>query len=372
LKAEPQGYRNAIMSPPTTHVDDARPSGVANAREAVVRTHRDRIGTAGGAGASPPSAFLYDARGQDCRVDLTAEGLPKLDDDALLWIELGSADEALESVAHLLGLPEVLLRSLQDDEPSPRLAHYDDCLHVRVVSLADGPKVAPSALDAVAGRNWLLTVHRHGSSAAATFREAFKGETELGRLDSLSFLAAVLESQIGGYFAAIDTVEKHIDELDEQVMRSTLVDGDDALGVLVAMRRTLALVRRYLTLHRDVYTTLADPDLTSLASTGSAERFRALLTRLERAVDAAESTRQMIAGSFEILMTRTNQRTNDIMKLLTLVSAALLPSSVIAGVLGMNFDQPFFDLDFLFWAALGLMATLMVGALVLARRRNWL
>jgi magnesium transporter len=80
----------------------------------------------------------------------------------------------------------------------------------------------------------------------------------------------------------------------------------------------------------------------------------------------------MVAGSFEILMTKTGQRTNDIMKLLTLVSAVLLPSSVIAGVLGMNFKQPFFDLSYLFWVVVGLMVALMVSAIVGARRRRWL
>jgi magnesium transporter len=80
----------------------------------------------------------------------------------------------------------------------------------------------------------------------------------------------------------------------------------------------------------------------------------------------------MVAGSFEILMARTSQRTNDTMKLLTLISAALLPSAVIAGVLGMNFKQPFFDLSYLFWLVIALMAALMITVVVVARWRKWL
>jgi Mg2+ and Co2+ transporter CorA len=78
----------------------------------------------------------------------------------------------------------------------------------------------------------------------------------------------------------------------------------------------------------------------------------------------------MVGGSFEILMTKTGQRTNDIMKVLTLVSAALLPSSVIAGVLGMNFKQPFFEHGDVFWVAVAVMASLMLGTVFLAWRRN--
>jgi Mg2+ and Co2+ transporter CorA len=71
-------------------------------------------------------------------------------------------------------------------------------------------------------------------------------------------------------------------------------------------------------------------------------------------------------------MTRTAQRTNEVMKVLTLISAVLLPSSVIAGVLGMNFDQSFFDQSWLFWVTVGFMGLLMVTALGLARWRRWI
>ena len=64
----------------------------------------------------------------------------------------------------------------------------------------------------------------------------------------------------------------------------------------------------------------------------------------------------MLLGSFDILMSRTGQRTNDVMKVLTIASVVILPSTLIAGVLGMNFHPPFFDSPNLFWAALGLMA----------------
>ena len=71
-------------------------------------------------------------------------------------------------------------------------------------------------------------------------------------------------------------------------------------------------------------------------------------------------------------MARTAQRTNDVMRVLTVASVAFLPSALLAGVLGMNFHPAFFDRPWLFWAALGLMATLISGAFVIARRNEWL
>jgi magnesium transporter len=80
----------------------------------------------------------------------------------------------------------------------------------------------------------------------------------------------------------------------------------------------------------------------------------------------------MLLGAFEILMTRTAQETNDIVELLTILTVMLLPSTLLAGILGMNFHPSFFDTPSLFWAALGLMTFTMSITLFTIRRRGWL
>ena len=65
--------------------------------------------------------------------------------------------------------------------------------------------------------------------------------------------------------------------------------------------------------------------------------------RLERALEAITNARDMLIGTFDVHMTRTAQRTNDVMRVLTLASVMLLPSVVLAGVMGMNFKVPLFD-----------------------------
>jgi len=354
----------------TRQSDGRRPQHTARHRSAKESRTTEKDGvTRNAVGA----AWLYDAAGHDREVDLAREGLPRLGAKALLWIDLEASDaKGLEAVAELLELPDDLVERLKCDEICPSLADYEDILHVRVVEVVDDGGCRPLAMDAVAGPNWLVTRHGSDGGYAESFRAAFRGETEFGRLDSLSFMAALLDHMLGHYFAAIAKLEEQIDTLDEQVMRAASPDGDQQLSRIVELRQSLASLRRSLVLHRELYTTLGDPDLTSLASEDSAKRARALQARLERAVDAVESARQMVAGSFEILMARTSQRTNDTMKLLTLISAALLPSAVIAGVLGMNFKQPFFDLSYLFWLVIALMAVLMITVGVVARWRNWL
>ena len=71
-------------------------------------------------------------------------------------------------------------------------------------------------------------------------------------------------------------------------------------------------------------------------------------------------------------MGRTAQDANDTMKVLTLLSAVLLPGVVLAGVMGMNFKLSFFDAAENFWIVIGAMVAFGAAILGVARWRGWL
>jgi magnesium transporter len=71
-------------------------------------------------------------------------------------------------------------------------------------------------------------------------------------------------------------------------------------------------------------------------------------------------------------MGRAAQDANDVMKVLTLLSAILLPSVVLAGVMGMNFPIPFFDDPNHFLWVVSAMVAFAVGMFAFARWRRWL
>ena len=93
---------------------------------------------------------------------------------------------------------------------------------------------------------------------------------------------------------------------------------------------------------------------------------------MAQAVDAAREAKESTRGSFDLLVARLGQRTNDIMKVLTLVTVILLPSTVLAGVMGMNFRVGLFDLVWMFWAVIAAMFGIAVLVLSVARSQRWI
>ncbi len=96
-----------------------------------------------------------------------------------------------------------------------------------------------------------------------------------------------------------------------------------------------------------------------------------LVDRIEHVTGSVESLRTALLGTYDIHMGRSAQRANDVMKVLTLLSAVLLPAVVLAGVMGMNFRLGFFDDPGNFGlvvAAMGVFAIVLLG---FARWRRW-
>jgi len=312
---------------------------------------------------------LFDADGTDTEVELKQDTVRRLGDRQLLWVDIDAADdEDLIAVGGLLDFERQSVRNLLNPIGRPRLDVLGEYFEINVFALDKDEQ--PVELDLLAGRNWVATVHREPLAFIGEFRERLGPDTELGVLTAPSFIAALLDWQIGTYFASVDDLEHEVDRLDERALEEE--DRNTVLRELLALRRRIGSVRRTLTPHREVFAALARPDFEVIASSESAPHFRAIADRLERAISAVENARELLIGSFDILMTREGQRTNDVMRVLTIISVILLPAVVLAGVMGMNFKVGFFEDPAMFWVVIMAMVAIALVVLVLARRQRWI
>ena len=312
---------------------------------------------------------LFDADGTDDEVELQSGLAGRLSDRQLLWVDVdGATEEELQSVTGHLGVHRQTLRNLMNPIGRPRVDMLGDYFELNVVAL--DTEENPLSLDLIAGSNWVATIHREPVPFIGEFRERLAPDSQLGALTAESFVAALLDWHVGTYFGAVDEMEKAVDDLDERALRES--DRDEVLRDMIKMRRRIGRIRRALTPHREVFAALARPDFETVASSDSAAHFRALVDRLERAIGSVENARELLIGSFDIFMSRTGQRTNDVMRILTIISVILLPAAVLAGVMGMNFRVGIFDEPSLFWVVIACMGLVAAIVLIVARVKHWI
>jgi magnesium transporter len=315
-------------------------------------------------------ARLYDARGEDRDIDLARDSIGKVDDRRLLWVDLDRRDDVdLARLKEVLDFEDRIIDQLRSDGDRARILRFPDRIVITLGALEkQGDGVARAELDVIVGRNLVVTVHDGPLTAIHDFNEQLGDEARLGELDAGAFMTGLVDSVLSGYFREIDDIERSIEALDQLALRAS--QSDKFLTSVVALRRRIAIVRRSLTPNRDALTPIVRPDFEVHEELVRA--WPGTIDRLERAIDAAEKARDLLVGSFDIYLGRSAQRSNDVMKTLTLISAIALPGIVLAGVMGMNFKMPLFDDPTNFWLVIAAMAILAVTILIVARSRRWI
>src|SRR6476620_984897 len=323
------------------------------------------------------TAFVFDRR-QGEPVENWAESIHGLNKNQVLWLDLmdASEDETAE-VFDALDLDDAEGLNLGDPERGPGFEQHEG--HLRVTAGAGSHEeqdAAPETIvvDCAGGSNWLLTVHSGGIAVLDDFRAAAEGKGKLGLLDAPSFLSTLLEWVVVSYLRAFDEIEETLDEFDVKALANPTNDPEEQIKVLSDARRRVGRLRRTLALHREVFTELSHSEFDPLSSEGSAERFVELNARLDAALASARDTRDGIASSFDVLIVRTEHRTNEIIKVLTLASILLLPGALLAGVAGMNvnFGLQTFVHSALFWLVVASIVLIAMATLVFARLRRWI
>jgi magnesium transporter len=323
----------------------------------------------------PVRVRQFDADRHDQLLEFDDALASKPTERQLLWIDIAEQldKEQIHRLAEALALDRSTVRALQTPGDTPHLAIHGTYLHIRVaVEPNDRDPDATPWLDIVGGGNVVITSHRRHVKFLDDMDDRIQADTTFGLLDASTFMASLLSAAVTSYFTTVDAIEDDVDLLDAKSLRD--VGGRKLLDDLVVVRRRIARLRRILTDHRQVFALVGGAELAKLTDNpDSAAAFNAVAERFESAIGAVEDSREVLIGSFDVYMTRTAQRTNDVMKVLALATVLLLPGSLVAGLLGMNVIVPLPENDPMsWWVVVVGVIVFAIFILLLARVRRWL
>jgi magnesium transporter len=318
---------------------------------------------------------LFDQRHGES-IESWQDALRSLTERQMLWLDLQEASRTEESeVRAALDLRDE--ETFAETDKKPSLDQREDYLRVDTVAVTDTKDRSSTEavpISCFIGKNWILTAHGSELPAVNDFRERTEGGGEIGVLDAPSFLALLLGWVVTSYLQAFDEVETELEEFDVRVLRRSRRNAEEQIGVLVEIRQRVGRLRRSLALHRDVFAGLTEAEFDPVSTEESAERFSQLSVKTDAALVAARDARDAINGSFDVLIARTEHRTNEIIKVLTVASILLLPGTLIAGVMGMNvnFSAGTFAHSPIFYGSIAAILLIAAATLGVARSRRWI
>jgi magnesium transporter len=264
----------------------------------------------------------------------------------------------------------IVLQNLKQASSRARLTPFEDYTHLafiaRVPGAGEGGEAEKAEVDAILGPGYLATFHAYPAPVVDALLAEIPGLKNPPKSPDL-----LLYRMIAG---TVDVLEPEVESLDAAL--SGLEDEalyeprPDLLDRIVMTRDALYLL--HLSLAPELQMV---HDLTSGASrfiTPYARPFfRSLENRLRGLIDDIAIYREVAQNALELYRSAITQKTNETIRILTVVSTPLLVLTFLTGLYGMNVPLPFAHSPRAFLGIAGVSAAVFLGMLVWFRRKRW-
>ena len=140
---------------------------------------------------------------------------------------------------------------------------------------------------------------------------------------------------VADYMPVVEAVDEAIDQIEDQVFDNP---EPSLLEQIFALKRALLHLRRIIAPQREVLNKLARGDY-AVIDAEDRVFFRDVYDHLVRLYDIAESLRDLVGSALDTYLSVVNNRMNEVMKTLTVITTLFMPISFLVGFFGMNFFQ---------------------------------
>ncbi|MCX6078003.1 MAG: magnesium/cobalt transporter CorA [Chloroflexi bacterium] len=297
---------------------------------------------------------------------------------ALLWIDFdGEPDASTEPIMtgifrfHPLAVDDAL-----QETHTPKVDDWGDYIYLVLNAMAfssnDGLELTTHELDIFLGKNFMVTHHDQPLGFIEKARTLFFRDRRYTSHGSDHLLYKIIDDLVSEYMPMVEAIDDQIDRVEDEVLTRA---EPDTLERIFTLKRIILSMRRILGPQREVLNKLARDDF-EVIDPHDRIFFRDIYDHLVRLHDVNEGMRDLISGSLDTYLSVINNRMNDVMKTLTIITTLFMPISFLTGFFGMNFFEPVAGLTawtsrLAFGLALTVFICVPIGMFIWMKRRTW-
>ena len=295
--------------------------------------------------------------------------------DEILWIDVvGVHDvDTIHHVGQHYHLHPLTQEDIMNTYQRPKTDVHDDYIFIVLKMICFTPgetEVATEQVSFVVGRNWLITFQEDNDDVFEIVRERIRQDKGRVRRAGADYLAyALIDAIVDHYFLVLEEFGDRIETLEESLIQGK---ASHQLVELQMVKHEIIALRKNIWPLREAINNLMKAD-SDLVATHTKPYLQDLYDHTIQIIDTIESYRDIIAGIQDLYLSVVNNKMNEVMKVLALISTIFLPMTLVAGIYGMNFkNMPELDTSWGYPVGMGLMAVIGISMYLLFKRRNWL
>jgi len=295
--------------------------------------------------------------------------------EGILWVDItGPGEDDLRLMREVFTFHPLAIEDTQKQAQRPKLEEYAGYFFLTLHALrppgGHRQAVALQEIDVFFSPRFVVTVHPQDSPVVEEARTRLAKTAPALRSHADYVLYTIADTVVDTYFPVIDRIDQALDRAEDQLMRHP---SPQALDHLLTLKRSLVHMRRVSSPLRDIFGTLMHRD-PALVRPETLVYYRDVYDHLLRITDMIDTHRDLLTGAVEIYMSVISNRLNEVVKVLTVITALSGALAVITGFYGMNFERtyPAFAAPGGALAVLVFMAIVAGGMVFAFRRLRWL
>lgn len=295
------------------------------------------------------------------------------DASSILWLDIdGALDETTSTLLQSrLGLHPLALQDASRDRHPPKIEDFSDHTFLILKGLsADSEDIDCSTIQIAlfVGERFLVTRHSAKSPGVLKLRKEIEDNLQLFASGPGAMAARLGRLVVNRYLKILLDLEPRLEYLEESLMGEA---GDAILTELVAHKSNLTRLQRTF-----YYNTQVVRELNDSLHPGFLEEQQHFLTDVyeqqERVDSLCTMYYQLATDLIEGYISVSSHRLNQIMRILTIITAIFVPLSFLAGIYGMNFENmPELHSRWGYFGLIGAMALIATSLLLFFRRQGW-
>lgn len=302
-----------------------------------------------------------------------------LEPDKVAWLNYHKTTDTdnISKLFESLQIERFLLEDIQSDFSRAKIEEFDNYLFFKIKSVLpqkNKPQLVEEKLSFILGENYVVSIQERSSDHFPDIRNRLENNVGKVRAKGADFLLfKLLDAIVENYFETLENIVKEVERLDQLILTQKMADSNlrTYLKMIEFQKRRLVQLRKIVSPLKEVGSQIQHLKITIITKESRSyySKINESCTWLLEEIDA---NKQILEGLTNLCYSINDQKMNQIIKLLTLVSTIFIPLTFIVGVYGMNFrNMPELEMKNAYWVVWGIMILLAIGMLYYFQRKGW-
>ena len=302
--------------------------------------------------------------------------LTHIEKEFTTWLNYHGLEEKefIELLCEHLSIERTCVDSIFTDIRRAKVEEYDSYMFFTIKSAIPSKEeysgIGSEQITFVLSHDYLISFQEKPGDYFSEIRYKITRDKGIIRKKSTDFLLfRMLEAIVDSYFNTIDSISEEIEKI-EGIIHSS--KDSSIIDLIEGEKRKLIELRKIAIPMRDITIQLEGAE-TQFLHDNNNHYFSNLKLLCDSVLEEIDACKQILDGQANLYYAAQGQKMNQIMKILTVVSAIFIPLTFIAGVYGMNFqNMPELAYKNGYYVVVGVMFLIGLGLLTFFIKKGWL